>query len=639
MNQTKPEHIITFYPNIQTLKTNEPNKQHLNHLILIITNKRFIFIDQKSAVNPITSTISHDFSDLLNTETPKRALEILQILDIKDIVFPSQKTIEDKGHTNGGKMIFAIQIKMERDKTLILTNQSKDTFLSFRDMVSSSLNMQSASLNKKLNQGFSDNIKKKLEILVKDPAQNKLYQELVVNPVSKCMTHGEFFEQQDAMKENKRNIYISEQNKSINTKFYDLKKRINDEGEEVVCMTPEDKQRQFENFPGLKKAYDEKFLDNFGDRRDDEAKFWDDFWCNQKYNNTFLYGTIVEGKGIKSEMPVIPNQSNKMDIEFEANVREKVSVEFEHDIHEKYKLNTDIRQEEIDASNENLLKFINNHNAAVFRRDCGDTVVDATINRQVKHNENFKRNELEILDQELNFFSNQEVLDLAEKGQSQQAKENKKIAGYQESQNKILSINKPNHKVMSNEEYEMRKKAWGSFYETRKVNNIGLNDQLQLESMAQNLGIGSVGDAGFGDRLFDVQSDGHNIMRSSVQKQAINYSNREVTGNEYDKNFHEKLAVLTSKVYEILKQYYANFPHDKSDKDKNVLMRKLIDNMTGNSKFMGLAGELKWFKGEVDEMGIDENTKKKYKGSIDRIEWILQHTIDKSMRVNNPANR
>lgn len=619
---TKPE-CITVYYDIPTLKSNEPSKKnhHLNHLILIITNRRFIFIDKKSTVEESSSTISYDFSDLLNTEAPKRAVEIFSIIDIKDIVFPPLRRIEDK------QSPFAIQIKFPRDKILTMTGLSKETFLSFRDQISNSLDIAKASLNKVLNLDFSNDTKIKLDLLVKDPAINKLYQELVVNQTSKCMTHYEFFEKQDAIKEKRREAYIDGQHKGTDSKFYYFKKRKNDEGEEIVCMTPEDKQRQFDNFPGLKKDFEDQFLDNFGDRRDDEAKFWDNFWRNQKQYNSFLFGLLLEGKGIKSEMPTIPNQSSKMDIEFENDVKQKVSVEFDNDIYEKYPQNKGIDQDEVDASNENLLKFINNYNAALFKRDCGNSLVSEAIDRAISKKENYQlfKNEFEILSEELD-FSNENSSKKAE-----QSLNGINIDSYNQAQDKIRSISKQSYKVPSNEELDMRKNAWRKFVETRIANNENIKDQFKQHQNHITLGLANIGGGSYGENFFDIQSDSHAKMRISVARQADNYANRKVHGNEYDKNFQEKLNVLSSKVYEISKLYYSYFPLDKNNREQIQLMKKLLEHIRGTGPtHIGLLGELGQFKQEVDGMSLDDQKKNDYKNSIKRIEKILHNMVEKT---------
>jgi hypothetical protein len=81
--------------------------------------------------------------------------------------------------------------------------------------------------------------------------------------------------------------------------------------QEAIYMTKEDKLRLLDNFPELKREFEEMFLGKFADRHEEEAKFWDQIWERQKEKKTLLYGGI--GKDDKIPRDNFPSFSTEAD--------------------------------------------------------------------------------------------------------------------------------------------------------------------------------------------------------------------------------------------------------------------------------------------------------------------------------------
>lgn len=84
-------------------------------------------------------------------------------------------------------------------------------------------------------------------------------------------------------------------------------------------MTKEDKFRLLNDFPELKREFEERFLGKFGDRHEDEAKFWDSIWERQKLKKTLLYGGI--GKDDKVPRDNLPSFSVEADNKLGRSIR------------------------------------------------------------------------------------------------------------------------------------------------------------------------------------------------------------------------------------------------------------------------------------------------------------------------------
>lgn len=149
----------------------------------------------------------------------------------------------------------------------------------------------------------SDSFKSKFEILSENTELAKLYNDLVVT--EQCVTHDEFFLNYKDYQEGMKLRRIEEQENPKNTDFYLPKRREREKGEELVFMKYEDKLFLLDQHPQLKKIYQDKFGGQFEDMQEEEIRWWDKFWTNQKEGSTLLYGVETKDtKGLMMNLPI-----------------------------------------------------------------------------------------------------------------------------------------------------------------------------------------------------------------------------------------------------------------------------------------------------------------------------------------------
>jgi hypothetical protein len=320
----------------------------------------------------------------------------------------------------------------------------------------------------------------------------------------------------------------------LDTGFFKLRKEENQDGDEVILMAAADKEKLFNNFPGLKQEFREKYLETFGDRKEDEAKFWDEFFGRQKEANTLLIGTSIEKIGINAEMPIIPNQSNAVEVQDNCNVKHKVAVEFGMDIYEKYKLPENI-MDSMEPDSDEILEYINNHSASVFRKNFdgdigGQSVIDGLAAKRNLDNEvDLLYEELEKLEisgpnAKKNAYSDSKMAEEVIPGsgsriggelstgqaQGQRPENSAELAGQKNLFQRFLAERGQRNEILNHPHSGEPGQGQGGVY----GNTIAQNKHMV-------------------DQFYDIHSEAHKAQRKTLIKDATSYAYRQVVGNEY----------------------------------------------------------------------------------------------------------
>ena len=134
----------------------------------------------------------------------------------------------------------------------------------------------------------------------------------------------EFFQDKIELASNLKNKSFKDEEVEDLLKFISFDK-VNVEGRDLVLFTQEDKKMLFENFPEIKKSFDGMNFGDFGDRKQDEARFWNDFFKKQAELNTFLYGDSMDEKTKRRNLPdFIKEKVDNMPIDNHMNVFDNI---------------------------------------------------------------------------------------------------------------------------------------------------------------------------------------------------------------------------------------------------------------------------------------------------------------------------
>src|SRR3990167_4822928 len=336
---------LVIIPQVKIKGMKEPGK------LVIVPDKLVIFKNEMST-EAIEKAICQD--------NDPSFIHKIMMNDIKNLVFPSLEKLL-------GEKKFAVQIKHGGGENSTRIDMQEEGFFKIRAVFSECLKRNSANPKKHLEYEVSEALKKKYEFFEKNIELPKLYQDLVVE--TKQITHEEFFLNHPAYAEQLRLARINDQENPRNTNFFSAAKREKpngDKGDELVYMKLEDKLRILEQFPELKKQFDETFqrnyYENFNDQPDKEAEFWDKFWGMQKENRTLLYGgEAKDSKGsVMHNLPVFAGMEGEETLKLDdavdmLNLREK-----EDDLYEKFLFPSNEGNKQ-----ETIVDVLNNHSITV----------------------------------------------------------------------------------------------------------------------------------------------------------------------------------------------------------------------------------------------------------------------------------
>jgi hypothetical protein len=177
---------------------------------------------------------------------------------------------------------------------------TKETFFGLRSVLSDCLGKEPQ--QNRVEYEVSEEFKKKFELLEQHSELSKLYEQMVVK--DQCTTQEEFFMNIAQYSQSLKLKRINEQENPRNTDFFVPRRREGENGEEMILMRVEDKLKLLDQFPDLRKHFQDRFLDKFNDQPEEEARFWDEFWRIQRDHKTLLYGG--ETKDTKEAMSNLP---------------------------------------------------------------------------------------------------------------------------------------------------------------------------------------------------------------------------------------------------------------------------------------------------------------------------------------------
>lgn len=611
--------------------------------MLVITSRRLIFLDpSKHRLN--TERIgdgnvmqNDNFKDierfLKANPNVNEFYDMFNLCEIRNVIFPLLSTIEKKMPVRFATKFEVMKVKnsQKENASFMMRLFSKEDWQLVRDIMSNCL---SKDVKKPVDFEYSIETKLQLSILANTSYLSKLYEELVIE--KKCIKHEDFFrDQEEIIKLNHQKV-VNSQEAPLQNEFYKFKKEKNMDNEDVIIMKKEDKEKLFSNFPGLQKEYESLHLKNFKDRKQDEAKFWDDFWKNQQSIGSFLVGTSVDGSKVNCELPKILNEVTNDKVVEDCNIKNKNAIEFDNELCEKYRIK--IVDDEVELNNQNkldLLKSINNNSTNMFRTNVMenqtgnfDSIVDKYVNVRSRN----PLGEVEEIGNDL------DSIGMPQKNETKRSDKMdlEDLSGKKNRINKDhnKSLTKPNSQA---NDQDQKFNNWKHFIKERKdINNV-LNEysenlKTNIPDLASELTINKTSI----DHLYNISSQAHKNLRHQLVVESDNFADRQLVSNkEYPEKLNAQIIFFSAKAYETIKFQYSLNPIDNGNHEAKQKVASLLEVLRQIKTDIKNNTEIKHF---LNDVNIDEKQREKYKKTFQRLDTTIDHTYNKFIPQKKPVN-